>query len=165
MKYAGIIKNDFAAAPGTCVTFFTQGCPHKCAGCHNPETWDFNGGKEFEGNTIEEIIEALTANGIHRNLCIMGGEPMCAENQFLTLLVIKSVKERLPDTKVYLWTGYTLDELLNTNVGSKTEAILKLCDTIIDGRYDNTQRDITLFMRGSANQRIINVKDIPKLTE
>ena len=165
MKYAGIIKNDFAAAPGTCVTFFTQGCPHKCAGCHNPETWDFNGGKEFEGNTIEEIIEALTANGIHRNLCIMGGEPMCAENQFLTLLVIKSVKERLPDTKVYLWTGYTLDELLNTNVGSKTEAILELCDTIIDGRYDNTQRDITLFMRGSANQRIINVKDIPKLTE
>ena len=165
MRYAGMIKNDFAAAPGTCVTFFTQGCPHKCAGCHNPETWDFNGGKEFQGNTIDEIIEALTANGIHRNLCIMGGEPMCAENQFLTLLVIKSVKERLPDTKVYLWTGYTLEELLNTNIGSKTEAILELCDTIIDGRYDNTQRDITLFMRGSANQRIINVKDIPKLTE
>ena len=58
MRYAGMIKNDFAAAPGTCVTFFTQGCPHRCAGCHNPETWDFNGGKEFEGNTIEEIIEA-----------------------------------------------------------------------------------------------------------
>ena len=165
MRYAGMIKNDFAAAPGTCVTFFTQGCPHKCAGCHNPETWDFNGGKEFEGNTIEEIIEALTANGIHRNLCIMGGEPMCAENQFLTLLVIKTIKERLPDTKVYLWTGYTLDELLNTTVGSKTEAILELCDTIIDGRYDNTKRDITLFMRGSTNQRIINVKDIPELTK
>ena len=165
MRYAGMIKNDFAAAPGTCVTFFTQGCPHKCAGCHNPETWDFNGGKEFKGNTIDEIIEALTADGIHRNLCIMGGEPMCAENQFLTLLVIKSVKERLPDTKVYLWTGYTLDELLNTNVGSKTESILELCDTIIDGRYDDTQRDITLFMRGSANQRIINVKDIPELTK
>ena len=90
---------------------------------------------------------------------------MCAENQFLTLLVIKTIKERLPETKVYLWTGYTLEELLNTNVGSKTEAILELCDTIIDGRYDDTQRDITLFMRGSANQRIINVKDIPELTK
>ena len=90
---------------------------------------------------------------------------MCAENQFLTLLVIKTVKERLPDTKIYLWTGYTLDELLNTNVGSKTESILELCDTIIDGRYDDTQRDITLFMRGSVNQRIINVKDIPELTK
>ncbi len=77
-----------------------------------------------EEPTIEEITEALTANGIHRNLCIMGGEPMCAENQFLTLLVIKTIKERLPDTKVYLWTGYTLDELLNTTVGSKTKAIL-----------------------------------------
>ena len=63
MKYAGINKNDFAAAPGVSVTFFTQGCPHRCHGCHNPETWDFDGGKEFTPQVLDEIVEALTANG------------------------------------------------------------------------------------------------------
>ena len=91
MRYAGIIKNDFSAAPGTSVTFFTQGCPHKCEGCHNPETWDFEGGEEVTHDTILEIIEAITANGLHRNLCIMGGEPLCPENQFLTNLIINYV--------------------------------------------------------------------------
>ena len=93
MRYAGIIKNDFSAAPGTSVTFFTQGCPHKCEGCHNPETWDFEGGEKVTHDTILEVIEAITANGLHRNLCIMGGEPLCPENQFLTNLIINSVKE------------------------------------------------------------------------
>ena len=69
MKYAGIIKNDVAAAPGVCVTFYTQGCPHHCPGCHNPETWDFNGGKEFTPQTLQEIKDALVANGIHRDFC------------------------------------------------------------------------------------------------
>ena len=72
MRYAGIIKNDFSAVPGISVTFFTQGCPHKCEGCHNPETWDFEGGEEVTHGTILEVIEAITANGLHRNLCIMG---------------------------------------------------------------------------------------------
>lgn len=77
MRYAGIIKNDVCAAPGVCVTFFTQGCPHRCKGCHNPETWDFDGGKEFTHDTIDEVIEALNANDIERTFCIMGGEPLC----------------------------------------------------------------------------------------
>lgn len=108
MRYAGIIKNDFAAAPGTCVTFFTQGCPHHCPGCHNPETWDFMGGKEFTPNTLKEIEDAITANGIKRNFCIMGGEPLCPENQFLTILVIDYIKDRFPNIKIYLWTGYDI---------------------------------------------------------
>lgn len=153
MRYAGIIKNDFSAAPGTSVTFFTQGCPHKCEGCHNPETWDFEGGEEVTHDTILEVIEAITANGLHRNLCIMGGEPLCQENQFLTNLIINSVKEKLPDTKIYLWTGYCLEDLdLNNN---RIKSILEQVDCIIDGPYDKTKRDVTLFMRGSSNQRIL----------
>ena len=153
MRYAGIIKNDFSAAPGTSVTFFTQGCPHRCEGCHNPETWDFEGGEEVTHDTILEVIEAITANGLHRNLCIMGGEPLCPENQFLTNLIINSVKEKLPDTKIYLWTGYCLEDLdMNNN---RVKSILEQVDCLIDGPYDKTKRDISLFMRGSSNQRIL----------
>ena len=153
MRYAGIIKNDFSAAPGTSVTFFTQGCPHRCEGCHNPETWDFEGGEEVTHDTILEVIEAITANGLHRNLCIMGGEPLCPENQFLTNLIINSVKEKLPDTKIYLWTGYYLEDLDMTN--NRIKSILEQVDCLIDGPYDKTKRDVSLFMRGSSNQRIL----------
>lgn len=153
MRYAGIIKNDFSAAPGTSVTFFTQGCPHRCEGCHNPETWDFEGGEEVTHDTILEVIEAITANGLHRNLCIMGGEPLCPENQFLTNLIINSVKEKLPDTKIYLWTGYYLEDLDMSN--NRIKSILEQVDCLIDGPYDKTKRDVSLFMRGSSNQRIL----------
>lgn len=80
MRYAGIIKNDTAAGEGVCVSFYTQGCPFRCDHCHNPQTWDFNGGKEFTQDTITEIIQAIKANGIIRNFCILGGEPLCPEN-------------------------------------------------------------------------------------
>lgn len=153
MRYAGIIKNDFSAAPGISVTFFTQGCPHRCEGCHNPETWDFEGGEEVTHDTILEVIEAITANGLHRNLCIMGGEPLCPENQFLTNLIINSVKEKLPDTKIYLWTGYCLEDLDMSN--NRIKSILEQVDCLIDGPYDKTKRDVSLFMRGSSNQRIL----------
>lgn len=156
MKYAGLIKNDFAAAPGTCVTFFTQGCPHQCFGCHNPETWDFDGGKEFTPEALQEIADALRANGIERKLCIMGGEPFCQENQFLTLLIVNTIKEKMPDIKIYIWTGYILDEIKNTG---KIDQILEKTDCIIDGPYIEAERDITLPMRGSRNQRIL-YKDI-----
>lgn len=153
MRYAGIIKNDFSAAPGVSVTFFTQGCPHRCEGCHNPETWDFEGGEEVTHDTILDVIEAITANGLHRNLCIMGGEPLCPENQFLTNLIINSVKEKLPDTKIYLWTGYYLKDLDFNN--NRIEQILDKVDYIIDGPFEKDKRDITLFMRGSSNQHIL----------
>ena len=154
MRYAGIIPNDLSAAPGVCVTFFTQGCPHHCPGCHNPKTWDYEGGKEFEGNTIERIEQYLTANGIHRDLCIMGGEPLCPDNQFLTLLICNTIKDKLPDTKIYIWTGYTLEEL-NKDSNTRISQILEKTDAIIDGPYIAAERDITLPMRGSRNQRIL----------
>lgn len=159
MRYAGLIRNDFSAAPGISVSFFTQGCPHHCPGCHNPETWDFNGGKEFSYDTLNDIVDALTANGVERSLSILGGEPLCEQNIFLTLLVIKTVKERLPNTKIYIWTGYYYDELMKRNSDSHLKTILSLADYLIDGPYIQNLRDITLPMRGSSNQTIIDLKE------
>lgn len=156
MKYAGIIKNDMSAAPGVSVSFFTQGCPHRCRGCHNPETWDFEKGKEFTNDTLNEIISALSANGIERSLAIMGGEPLCQDNTFLTYLVIKTVKEKLPNTKVYIWTGYYYEDLLKLH-DPRVAQILELTDVLIDGPYVEALRDITLPMRGSSNQSIIDL--------
>ena len=157
MRYAGLLRNDLAAAPGVSVTFFTQGCPHRCQGCHNPETWDFDGGKEFTYNVLNEIVDALRANGIKRNFCIMGGEPLCEENEFLTLLVIKTIKEKLPDVEVYIWSGYYYNELQSRT--GHVEQILELTDYLIDGPYIEAYRDVTLPMRGSTNQSIINLKE------
>ena len=152
MRYAGLNKNVFSAAPGVSVTFYTQGCPHHCFGCHNPETWNFEGGKEFTPEVIDEILEALTANNIMRSLAIQGGEPLCVENGFLTLLIVKTVKEKFPDVKIYIWTGYYLNSLPNTPY---IKQILELTDCLIDGPYIEDERDITLPMRGSRNQNII----------
>lgn len=158
MRYSGLIRNDLAAAPGVSVSFFTQGCPHRCKGCHNPETWEFNSGKEFTYDVLNEIIEALGANGIKRNLCIMGGEPLCLENEFLTLLVIKTVKEKYPDTMIYIWTGYYYKDLLRYE-SPHIHQILEMTDVLIDGPYVESKRDITLSMRGSSNQSIIILKE------
>lgn len=158
MKYAGLIKNDIAAAPGLCVSFFVQGCPIHCPGCHNPETWDFNGGKEFQPKVIQEIIEALTANGINRTFCIMGGEPLCSENEFLTMLLIIEVRKQLPQIPIYLWTGYTLEEL--EHKGERVKKILESINVLIAGPYIQELHDSTLNMRGSSNQEIIETKNL-----
>lgn len=156
MQYAGLIKNDFSAAPGVSVSFYAQGCPHRCPGCHNPETWDFKGGKEFTADILEEIVEALQANGIKRSFCILGGEPLCPENEFLTCMIVRHVKEKLPDTEIYIWTGYTYDQL-KANANPHLQNILQFIDYIIDGPYIEAERDITLPMRGSRNQRVIKI--------
>lgn len=158
MRYAGLNKNDMSAAPGVSVSFFVQGCPHHCKGCHNPETWNFNGGKEFTYNTLNEIVESLSANGISRSLAIMGGEPLCEQNIFLTLLVVKTVKEKYPDIKIYIWSGYTYDYLLNHMTNSHLGQVLDYADFLIDGPYIEELRDISLPMRGSSNQKIIDLR-------
>ena len=159
MRYAALKKNDIINGEGISVSFWAQGCPIKCPGCHNHELWSFSGGKEFTYEVLNEIIDALRANGIKRNLSILGGEPLCPENEFLTLLILKTVKEKLPDTKVYLWTGYYYEDLAKTPL-SHLNQILDMVDILIDGPYDASKRDVTLKLRGSTNQSIINLKEI-----
>lgn len=153
MKYADIIWNDIVAGEGLCVSFYTQGCPHHCKGCHNPQTWHPLGGRDFPADLLNTIIERLNAQGIQRPFCILGGEPLCADNLFLVNLLIRTIREKSPHTPIYIWTGYTMEELLSTNV-HHLQYILENTDYIIDGRYMEEYRDLTLPMRGSSNQRI-----------
>lgn len=156
MRYSGLILNDITAAPGLCVSFFTQGCPHHCPGCHNPDTWSFEGGKQFSNRTLDEIITGLTAQGIQRDLCIMGGEPLCEDNAFLTHMVIQEVRKKVPRAKIYIWSGYVYEDLLRST-NPHVRGALELADVLIDGPYVAAQRDLTLDMRGSRNQRIIDL--------
>ena len=159
MKYAGIISNDIAGGQGVCVTFFVQGCPIRCDHCHNPQTWEFNEGLEFTQDTLAKLFNLIEANGVKRNLNIMGGEPLCNENLFITSLIINQVKDKFPGIKIYLWTGYVYEDLKQRNE-QKLQYILNNIDYLIDGPFIYDQRDITLPLRGSRNQRIINIKEI-----
>lgn len=159
MKYADIIKNDVCNGKGVCVSIWLQGCPIHCPGCFNKELWDFDGGKEFTVETIEEIKTALFANGVHRNFCILGGEPLCGENLFLTRMLIEEVKKASPSSKIYVWTGYVLEDLKMRNSNPHLAYILDNIDTLIDGPFVQELKDITLPMRGSSNQRIIDLKN------
>jgi len=153
-RYAGLITNDFANGTGVCVSFWTQGCPHRCPGCHNPETWDFDGGKELPTDIKGQIIKAICANGIIRNFSILGGEPLCPQNLEEVDNIITSVRTAFPHIKIFIWTGYTLEELQKMK-NFHIINILSQIDVLIDGLYKESEKDITLELRGSKNQRIL----------
>ena len=159
MRYAGIIYDDTAAAPGLSLTLFTQGCRFRCKGCHNADMWDYDGGYEFTEETVEKILKGLSKNRIIRNLCIMGGEPLSYDNFGPLLYLLEKVREEYGSTiKIFLWTGYTYEELQKAaEQGSNFETIFSHLDYLIDGRYEEDKRDITLKMRGSSNQRIFHI--------
>lgn len=154
MRYAGLNKNDFTDGKGVCVSFWTQGCPHHCPHCHNPQTWDFNGGLPLPTDIEEQIINAIKANNILRNFSILGGEPLCPENIELVNKIISKVRQEYPTIKIFIWTGYTIEELNKRN-DSIIQNILSNINVLIDGRYIDAERDITLPLRGSKNQRIL----------
>lgn len=160
MKYAGIIYDDTAAAPGLSLSFYTQGCPIHCPGCHNQDMWNFEGGYEFNSEVRDRVITKLNENGILRNLCIMGGEPLCPQNAHMTELLCGFARIEYPDIKIYVWTGYTLEELcereqnIDTPDGKRIHNILECLDVLITNPFDISKRDITLELRGSSNQEI-----------
>lgn len=150
MKYAYIMPNDFTNGTGVSVSVWMQGCPFHCPGCHNAELWDFNGGQESSFEEFTQKIDiAMKANGIKRNLSILGGEPLCDENIQYTKQIIDWCKENYPDSKIYLWTGYTKE-----NFNELQNKIFDLVDVLIDGPYIEEKRNISLELRGSENQRI-----------
>lgn len=150
MRYAGLNKNDMINGKGVCVSVWLQGCPHKCSGCHNPETWDPQGGTEINRDVlIEKIKKAITANGIIRNVSILGGEPLAPYNIDDLLYILKEIKEFSPTSLIYLWTGYIV-----ANFDEKQKQVWDYVDLIVDGPYIEALRDITLPLRGSSNQTI-----------
>lgn len=155
-RYAGFMPNDFINGEDVCVSLWTQGCPHRCPGCHNPKTWDFEGGYPIPPNLAERIIKAISANGITRNFSILGGEPLCDENKDFVFQILSSVREVYPNIEVFLWTGYTWEELCEKK-DSTINKILEMTTTLIEGRYEADKRDITLPLRGSSNQRVMRL--------
>lgn len=156
-RYSGINYNDVANGEGISLSVFLQGCPHRCEGCFNPETWDFNGGKEFTDEVLNNIVNKINANGIERNLSILGGEPLCPGNVELTALIIRAVKQAHPQTSVYIWTGYTYEDLMKI-IDLDLAYVLDNTDVLIDGPFIQEQKDLTLPLRGSRNQRVLNLK-------
>lgn len=154
IHYADIIETDMVnCSSGVAVSVFLQGCPHHCKGCFNPSTWDFNGGKVIEFNALlAQIKNAINKNNIQRNLSVLGGEPFAPQNIQITQWIINEIRKDFPNIIVTVWTGYTFEEL------QKREINLSNIDFLIDGRYEEDKRDISLKLRGSSNQRIIKLK-------
>ena len=156
MKFAGLMENDFTDGENICVSLWTQGCPFHCPECQNPQTWDFDGGYQVPDDLRGRIIKAISANGITRNFSVLGGQPLCEQNLDFVLNIITAVRIAYPDIKIFLWTGYTYQQLKERK-DERIEKILKQINTLIDGRYDKDLRDITLKLRGSSNQNIIQL--------
>ena len=149
MKYAGLIKDDVNNGLGVGLTLFTQGCPHHCKGCQNPETWSFTGGKDYTPEVYKEIIEYFINNSYATRLTLSGGDPLYSP-QIITPLC-EEIKKIRPDVKIWVYTGHVFEDV-------KDNPILQYIDVMIDGPFILEQRDITLAFRGSANQRIIDVQ-------
>ena len=160
MKYAGIINNDVVNGKDVCVSYWCQGCRFRCPGCHNPQTWDFNGGIDADENDIiKTVIGAISKNGIQRNLSILGGEPLCDENLGFTDKLVNEVMKQYDNIHVFLWTGYKWEDLMHyADSHPQIMNVLRNVEILVDGQFDITHRDITLPFRGSSNQRIIDVQ-------
>ena len=157
-KIAGVYWDDTAAAPGISLSVYFSGCHFHCPGCHNPEAQDFNYGEDWNYEYLQTILHKIKKNGVMRTLCILGGEPLCDENLDAVKQLIGWCKNDYPDLKIYVWTGYTIEELEERD-DDDIRAILRNITCLIDGRYEQDKRDITLPLRGSSNQRIIMMED------
>ena len=153
MRYSGIIRNDLAAAPGVSVSFFTQGCPHRCKGCHNPETWDFGCGTDVP---VAAIVDIVKSNPLCRGVTFSGGEPFAQAAGFAKLA--KLLKQQ--GYEVASYSGYTFEELLEGSEDQKQ--LLESIDILIDGPFLQAQKSLEIAFRGSRNQRIL---DVPKSLE
>ncbi|MEE3415717.1 MAG: anaerobic ribonucleoside-triphosphate reductase activating protein, partial [Prevotella sp.] len=162
MRIAGFNANDTGNGEGICVSLFVQGCNHHCLQCFNKETWDFHGGMEVPIEIVEQkIIEALTANGIQRNFSLLGGEPLHPNNIAHSAEILEIVKYKCPLAKTFVWTGYTYEELRSLYYNELAKFLSDI-DVLIDGRFEINKRDISLKMRGSTNQRLIDVQQTLK---
>lgn len=165
MNYKNIIMNDIANGVGLRTTLFVTGCEFYCDGCFNFDIWDFNKGKEFTKETIDNIIK-ISDNDHIRGLSILGGEPLHENNVSEVLDLILEFKMKFPNKDIWLWTGYTYEELIcnnNLTLNNLYRILILLdIDVLVDGRFEKDKKDLSLRFRGSSNQRIIDVKETIK---
>ena len=159
MNYCNVKNCDIANGVGVRVSLFVSGCRNRCKNCFQPETWDFNYGKPFDEQTEEKLMKMLAPSYIN-GLTVLGGEPMEPENQRALLPFLKKVKASYPQKTIWLYTGFTLEELRSPDCRAHTESteeILKLLTVLVDGRFVEEKKNISLRFRGSENQRLIDV--------
>ena len=160
MYYGNIIKADIANGTGIRVSLFVSGCTNHCKGCFQPQTWDFEYGLPYTHETEDSIIDEL-GKTYYDGLTILGGEPFELSNQRELVKLIRRVKNELPDRNIWIYTGFTYDKDL-VKGGCRyiecTDEILDNTDILVDGRFVDELKKITLKFRGSSNQRIIDVQ-------
>ena len=154
MKYAKIRKMDISNGEGVRVSLFVQGCSFHCKNCFNPETWDFNKGKEFTTAEIQKIIELADKDYI-AGLSVLGGEPLHNNNVDEVFHIVATFKEKFPNKDIWLWTGFKFEDAIKD---SKRKSILCNIDVLIDGQFEEDKKDLTLKWKGSSNQRVIDCK-------
>ena len=161
MNYGEIKNCDIANGTGVRVTLFVSGCTNHCRNCFQPQTWDFNYGKKFDRETENEIYKLLSPSYI-QGLPLLGGEPFEPENQRGLLPFLREVKRRFPDKNIWAFSGFTYEEL--TSKGSHpncecTDEILSIIDVLVDGRFVEEKKNLSLRFRGSSNQRLIDMNE------
>ena len=153
MKYSEITYPDVNNGEGCRVTLFVSGCSHRCKGCHNPETWNFDFGKDFNDEVKIRLFDIVSKPYI-KGLTLSGGDPLDSYDDVLDL--VKEFRNLFGETKdIWVYTGYIIDDLLSLN----KDEILEYIDVLVDGEYIEEQRDVSLAFRGSKNQRIIRLKN------
>ena len=156
MNYATIKKNDIANGVGVRVSLFVSGCRHRCKNCFNREAWDFHYGEEYTVDIEREILDACDHSYV-TGLSLLGGEPFEPENQLTLIGLLRAFRERFPHKTVWCYSGFTFEELQSGTVGEHAGEMLSLLDVLVDGRFVEEQKDVSLLFRGSANQRILDV--------
>ena len=149
LDLAGIVSDSIVDGPGIRVSFFCQGCPHHCPGCHNPETWEFGCGTPMEEERLVEIVES---NPLCRGVTFSGGEPFAQAAGFARLAGMLKAR----GYEVASYSGYTFEELLGGSEDQKK--LLASLDILIDGRFVQAQKSLEIPFRGSRNQRILDVQ-------
>jgi anaerobic ribonucleoside-triphosphate reductase activating protein len=168
MNYAQIRDMDITDGPGIRVGFYVQGCDLYCKGCYNYSIWDFDGGKNWTIETNDYLINLMNKNYI-KGLSILGGDPLSVllrdkREPYMLYELVSKVKEKYKDKTIWLWTGYTFEEIYNfnespdTRLQEKCKSILDYVDVIVDGRFDKNLKNLNLKFCGSSNQRVIDVK-------
>ena len=167
MRYAQIRELDISNGEGVGIALFVQGCHFHCKNCFNPETWDFNGGKEWTQEIEDKFIELASRPYIKR-ISILGGEPLAGENLDGVLKLVNKIHLLSPTKTIWIYSGYTWNQIMypvvTDDFNSEKDKIIQIrqkivsqCDILVDGKYIDSQRDISLHWRGSSNQRVINI--------
>ena len=159
MNYATIKSRDIANGPGVRVSLFVSGCTHHCKGCFNAVAWDFDYGQPFTQETIDSILEMLQPAYV-KGITLLGGEPFEPENQPALVSLLRQIKEKYPEKSIWSFSGYLFDrDSLPGKLGDPaiTREFVSYLDVLVDGRFVEEKKDLTLRFRGSSNQRIIDV--------